>query len=106
MCIIHLENLLLLSILYEACCDFYPVSLSFFSHTSEEIRGEILFVLYKFSALQFTEQDVDGAEVLSSLCPRLLCLSLEALAKTQRDDVRLNCVGTNELLPTCFILMG
>lgn len=60
---------------------------------SEEIRGEIFFVLYKFSALQFTEQDVDGAEVLSSLCPKLLSLSLEALAKTQRDEVRLNCIA-------------
>lgn len=69
-----------------------------FSHTSEEIRGEILFALYKFSALQFTEQNVDGIEVLSLLCPKLLCLSLEALAKTQRDDVRLNCVGSYELI--------
>nr|pir hypothetical 15.1K protein - Arabidopsis thaliana [Arabidopsis thaliana] len=50
---------------------------------SEEIRGEILFALYKFSALQFTEQNVDG---------------IEALAKTQRDDVRLNCVGSYELI--------
>ncbi|CAE6197462.1 unnamed protein product [Arabidopsis arenosa] len=65
---------------------------------SEEIRGEILFVLYKFSALQFTEQNVDGIEVLSSLCPKLLCLSLEALAKTQRDDVRLNCVALLTIL--------
>ncbi|XP_033142017.1 protein PUTATIVE RECOMBINATION INITIATION DEFECT 1 isoform X2 [Brassica rapa] len=60
---------------------------------SEEIRGEIFFVLYKFSALQFTEQDVDGAEILSSLSPKLLSLSLEALAKTQRDEVRLNCIA-------------
>ncbi|XP_018472803.2 protein PUTATIVE RECOMBINATION INITIATION DEFECT 1 [Raphanus sativus] len=59
---------------------------------SDEIRGEIFFVLYKFSALQFTEQNVDGAELLSSLCPKLLSLSLEALAKTQRDEVRLNCI--------------
>ncbi|CAN8324417.1 unnamed protein product [Cochlearia groenlandica] len=65
---------------------------------SEEIRGEILFVLYKFSALQFTEQNVDGAEVLSSLCPKLLRLSLEVLAKTQRDDVRLNCVALLAIL--------
>ncbi|EOA15915.1 hypothetical protein CARUB_v10004006mg [Capsella rubella] len=65
---------------------------------SEEIRGEILFALYKFSALQFTEQNVDGIEILSSLCPKLLCLSLEALAKTQRDDVRLNCVALLTIL--------
>ncbi|AEE83390.2 putative recombination initiation defect 1 [Arabidopsis thaliana] len=65
---------------------------------SEEIRGEILFALYKFSALQFTEQNVDGIEVLSLLCPKLLCLSLEALAKTQRDDVRLNCVALLTIL--------
>ncbi|KAL1198193.1 Protein putative RECOMBINATION INITIATION DEFECT 1 [Cardamine amara subsp. amara] len=65
---------------------------------SEEIRGEILFVLYKFSGLQFAEQNVDGIEVISSLCPKLLCLSLEALAKTQRDDVRLNCVALLTIL--------
>ncbi|CAA7028025.1 unnamed protein product [Microthlaspi erraticum] len=65
---------------------------------SEEIRGEILFVLYKFSALQFTEQNVYGIEVLSSLCPNLLCLSLEALAKTQRDDVCLNCIALLTIL--------
>ncbi|CAH8314385.1 unnamed protein product [Eruca vesicaria subsp. sativa] len=65
---------------------------------SEEIRGEIFFVLCKFSALQFTEQDVDGAELLSSLCPKLLSLSLEALAKTQRDDVRLNCIDLLTIL--------
>ncbi|XP_010532711.1 PREDICTED: protein PRD1 [Tarenaya hassleriana] len=60
---------------------------------SEEIRGEILFVLYKLAALQFLQEDADGADVISSLCPKLLYLSLEALAKTQRDDVRLNCVA-------------
>ncbi|XP_010445456.2 PREDICTED: protein PRD1-like [Camelina sativa] len=65
---------------------------------SEEIRGEILFALYKFSALQFTKQNVDGIEILSSLCPKLLCLSLEALTKTQRDDVRLNCVALLTIL--------
>ncbi|EOA18674.1 hypothetical protein CARUB_v10007250mg, partial [Capsella rubella] len=36
--------------------------------------------------------------ILSSLCPKLLCLSLEALAKTQRDDVRLNCVALLTIL--------
>ncbi|KFK25469.1 hypothetical protein AALP_AA8G118600 [Arabis alpina] len=65
---------------------------------SEEIRGEILFVLYKFSSLQFTEGNVDGIEVLSSLCSKLLCLSLEALAKTQREEVRLNCVALLTIL--------
>lgn len=85
--------LFFISCVYEACCD-----LSFLCHASEEIRGEIFFVLYKFSALQFTEQDVDGAEVLSSLCPKLLSLSLEALAKTQRDEVRLNCIGSYKFL--------
>lgn len=85
------------------CCGLY--CLLSFSHTSEEIRGEILFVLYKFSALQFTEQNVDGIEILSSLCPKILYLSLEALAKTQRDDVRWNCVGSYNLSSICFILI-
>ncbi|XP_022150396.1 protein PRD1 isoform X2 [Momordica charantia] len=53
---------------------------------SEEIRGEILFVLYKLS----TSTEID---VLSEFCPKLVYLSLEALMKTQNDDVRLNCVA-------------
>lgn len=103
-CISHLETTVLTIFVWG------PVVISpvcyLFSRTSEEIRGEILFVLYKFSALQFTEQNADGIEVLSLLCPKLLCLSLEALAKTQRDDVRLNCVGSYELyLCASFLCM-
>ncbi|KAK9288539.1 hypothetical protein L1049_016998 [Liquidambar formosana] len=60
---------------------------------SEEIRGEILFILYKFSILQYASKDGDGADDLYAYCPKLLCLSLEALMKTQSDDVRLNCVA-------------
>ncbi|PON95525.1 Armadillo-type fold containing protein [Trema orientale] len=56
---------------------------------SEEIRGEILFVLYRLSVLQ----DDDGVDILPTFCPKLLHLSLEALVKTQIDDVRLNCVA-------------
>ncbi|KAF8402166.1 hypothetical protein HHK36_013118 [Tetracentron sinense] len=53
---------------------------------SEEIRGEVLFVLYKLSVL-------GHFDALSAFCPKLLHLSLEALMKTQNDDVRLNCVA-------------
>ena len=60
---------------------------------SEEIRGEILFVLYKISILQYSYKDDDAPDVLYSFCPKLLYLSLEALTKTQSDDVRLNCLG-------------
>ncbi|KAL5849112.1 hypothetical protein ACOSQ3_007178 [Xanthoceras sorbifolium] len=59
---------------------------------NEEIRGEILFVLYKLS-LQCMHMDGDGADILLAFCPKLLHLSLEALMKTQSDDVRLNCVA-------------
>ncbi|KAM6545389.1 hypothetical protein CsatB_026125 [Cannabis sativa] len=56
---------------------------------SDEIRGEIFFVLYRLLLLQ----DGDGDDILSTFCPKLLHLSLEALVKTQVDDVRLNCVA-------------
>ncbi|KAK2641672.1 hypothetical protein Ddye_023435 [Dipteronia dyeriana] len=64
---------------------------------NEEIQGEILFVLYKFS-LQCTHTDGDGADILFAFCPKLLHLSLEALIKTQSDDVRLNCVALLTIL--------
>ncbi|CAI9776135.1 unnamed protein product [Fraxinus pennsylvanica] len=60
---------------------------------SEEIQGEIMFVLYKISLLQYTYMDGHCVDVLFPRCPKLLHLSLEALVKTQSDDVRLNCVA-------------
>ncbi|XP_068665865.1 protein PUTATIVE RECOMBINATION INITIATION DEFECT 1 [Aristolochia californica] len=55
---------------------------------SDEIRGEVLFVLYKLSILQ-EEEDDD----FSCFCPKLVNLSLEALIKTENDDVRINCLA-------------
>ena len=63
------------------------------SYCSDEIRGEILFVLYKLSIHGYASKDCVGADVLQAFCPSLLRLSMEALLKTQRDDVRLNGVG-------------
>jgi hypothetical protein len=63
---------------------------------SDEIRGEILFVLYKLSVLNATPWDDihDNGDVdLSAIGRSLLQLSLEVLLKTQNDAVRLNCVG-------------
>ncbi|TYK01656.1 protein PRD1 isoform X1 [Cucumis melo var. makuwa] len=60
---------------------------------SEEIRGEILFVLYKLSVIEYASNHSTETDVLSAFCPKLLYLSLEALMKTQNDDVRLNCVA-------------
>lgn len=60
---------------------------------SEEIRGEILFVLYKLSTIQYASNHSNEIDLLSAFCPKLLYLSLEALMKTQNDDVRLNCVA-------------
>ncbi|KAH9679923.1 protein putative RECOMBINATION INITIATION DEFECT 1 [Citrus sinensis] len=65
---------------------------------SEEIRGEILFVLYKVSSIQCQSMDIDGADILFAFCPKLLQLSLVSLMKTQRDDVRLNCVALLTIL--------
>ncbi|XP_073007558.1 protein PUTATIVE RECOMBINATION INITIATION DEFECT 1 isoform X1 [Typha latifolia] len=63
---------------------------------SEEIRGEIFFVLYKMSLLQATPWDLiydDSVADSSATGERLLHLSLEALLKSQSNDVRMNCVA-------------
>ncbi|KAI4317408.1 hypothetical protein L6164_025277 [Bauhinia variegata] len=60
---------------------------------SEEIRGEILFVLYKISILESSSTEGDGRDILISFCPKLLYMVGDALMKTQSDDVRLNCVA-------------
>ncbi|XVF37892.1 hypothetical protein REPUB_Repub20aG0050200 [Reevesia pubescens] len=60
---------------------------------SDEIRGEILFVLYKLSIHGYESKDCSRADVLQAFCPSLLRLTMEALLKTQRDDVRLNGVA-------------
>ncbi|KAM3756392.1 hypothetical protein ACB098_02G108200 [Castanea mollissima] len=60
---------------------------------SEEIKGEILFVLYKVSIFQYASEDGDGTDVLLAFCPKLLHLVVDALIKTQVDDVRLNCLA-------------
>ncbi|EEC77052.1 hypothetical protein OsI_15436 [Oryza sativa Indica Group] len=63
---------------------------------SDEIRGEILFVLYELSLLNATPWDdiCDNDNVdLSAIGRSLLQFSLEVLLKTQNDDVRLNCIA-------------
>ncbi|KAL4191892.1 hypothetical protein AMTRI_Chr06g169510 [Amborella trichopoda] len=55
---------------------------------SDEIRGELTFVLYKLSILEDPESNA-----FLFFCPRLLYLTLEALLKTQNDDVRTNCLA-------------
>ncbi|XP_049932551.1 protein PUTATIVE RECOMBINATION INITIATION DEFECT 1 [Nymphaea colorata] len=56
---------------------------------SEEIRGEILFVLYKLSIPHYADDD----ELFFRFCPRLLYLAVEALLKTQNDVVRINSLA-------------
>lgn len=70
------------------------------SHCSDEIQGEILFVLYKLSIHGCASKNGIRADILQAFCPNLLRLSVEALLKTQRDDVRLNGVGLSSTL--CF----
>ncbi|CAO2831412.1 unnamed protein product [Amaranthus hypochondriacus] len=60
---------------------------------SDDIRGEIMFVLYKICIIQHSSKDNEGADVLFEYCSIILRLSLDALMKTQRDDVRLNCLA-------------
>ncbi|PKI70238.1 hypothetical protein CRG98_009370 [Punica granatum] len=63
---------------------------------SEDIQGEILFVLYKFSLHHYASKECDGTDPFMPCCPKLLYLSLDALLKTQNDDVRLNCIENPE----------
>lgn len=69
----------------------------YFNHTSfcssEEIRGEILFVLYKLSLLQNMPWDYDDYTEDGDLSDKLPRISLETLLKAQSDEVRLNCIG-------------
>lgn len=60
---------------------------------SEEVQGEVLFLLYKISLLQDEYKDCSVANALIENCRKLLHLSLEALMKTQSDDVRMNCIA-------------
>ncbi|XP_047319685.1 protein PUTATIVE RECOMBINATION INITIATION DEFECT 1 [Impatiens glandulifera] len=61
---------------------------------SEEIRGEIFFILYKMAIIEYAGKEGSGvADNLSFFCPKLLQLSLEALMKIQSDDARLNCIA-------------
>ncbi|KAI3735120.1 hypothetical protein L6452_14608 [Arctium lappa] len=65
---------------------------------SEEIQGEILFVLYKLCSIQLACIDDSKSDVLYCHSSKILHLSLEALMKTHRDDVRLNCVALLSVL--------
>ncbi|XP_057795046.1 protein PUTATIVE RECOMBINATION INITIATION DEFECT 1 isoform X2 [Salvia miltiorrhiza] len=61
--------------------------------SNDEIQGEIMFVLYRLSLLQYSHMDGCGADVLLSYCPKLFQVSLNILMKSQSDDVRLNCLA-------------
>lgn len=50
------------------------------------------------SVLQYASEDGDGTDVLLAFCPKILHLVMDALMKTQIDDVRLNCLGLSQLL--------
>ncbi|KAK8944306.1 Protein PRD1 [Platanthera zijinensis] len=70
---------------------------------SEELRGEILFVIYKLCSLNITPwEDVvdesDCAESMDTGASVLLRLALEILLKTQHDEVRLNCLALLRVL--------
>jgi hypothetical protein len=74
---------------------------------SEEIRGEVLFVLYKLYVLQSTSHEGDGSDMLIPFCPKLLYLLGDVLLKTQNDDVRLNCIGSLSIfIFSIFLLLS
>ncbi|KAK9062504.1 hypothetical protein SSX86_019691 [Deinandra increscens subsp. villosa] len=65
---------------------------------SEEIQGEILFVLYKMCVIQHGWLGNINGDALCGHSSKILHLSLEALLKTQRDDVRMNCIALLSVL--------
>ncbi|KAJ6956321.1 protein putative RECOMBINATION INITIATION DEFECT 1 [Populus alba x Populus x berolinensis] len=71
--------------------------------SSEEMRGEVLFVLYKLCAI-IRKDDKGVPPSLLAYCPKLLHLLLEALLKTHNDTVRFNCLALLTLLARqgCF----
>ncbi|XP_073134962.1 protein PUTATIVE RECOMBINATION INITIATION DEFECT 1 isoform X2 [Henckelia pumila] len=61
--------------------------------SSEVIQGEIMFVLYRLSLLQYIDMDDNSTDVFAACGPKLVHLPLEVLMKSESDDVRLNCVA-------------
>ncbi|KAF3630666.1 putative pentatricopeptide repeat-containing protein, chloroplastic-like [Capsicum annuum] len=59
---------------------------------SEDIQGEILFVLYKLFLLNVSQDSEDPPSLFGHF-PKLLHSALAVLMKAQRDDVRLNCIA-------------
>ncbi|KAJ7513896.1 hypothetical protein O6H91_23G018900 [Diphasiastrum complanatum] len=53
----------------------------------DDIRGEILFVLYKLSSLQ------EGINELLKYCPQCIHLAVNALLKTEDDELRTNGIA-------------
>ncbi|TMW92668.1 hypothetical protein EJD97_012745 [Solanum chilense] len=59
---------------------------------SEDIQGEILFVLYKLFLLNGSQDGEDPPSLFGHFS-KLLQLALAVLMKSQSDDVRLNCIA-------------
>ncbi|KAG0455269.1 hypothetical protein HPP92_024561 [Vanilla planifolia] len=66
---------------------------------SEELRGEVLFVIYKLCSSNVTpwddlDSDIDnGIDSLDAGATTLVRLTLEILLRTQYDEVRMNCLA-------------
>ncbi|XP_059290896.1 protein PUTATIVE RECOMBINATION INITIATION DEFECT 1 [Lycium ferocissimum] len=60
--------------------------------SSEDIQGEILFVLYKLFLLNVSQDD-EYPPSLFGHSSKLLHVALEVLMKAQSDGVRLNCIA-------------
>ncbi|XP_029129412.1 protein PRD1 isoform X2 [Cajanus cajan] len=85
-------------------CSLISVLVTGLHLPSEEIRGEVLFVLYKLSVLQSTSAEGDGSDMLIPFCPQILYLLVDVLMKTQNDDVRLNCIALLTMLARRHLL--
>lgn len=52
-----------------------------------------MFVLYKLVIYHYESIERDLSDDFYGHCPKILYVTLDALVKTQSDDVRLNCLG-------------
>ncbi|KAK7387602.1 hypothetical protein VNO78_28515 [Psophocarpus tetragonolobus] len=76
----------------------------FLSSCSEDLRGDVLFLLYKLSLLHSTSPDLDGTDIFIPFCPLILYLLLDLLLKTLHHDLRFNCIALLTMLARRHLL--
>ncbi|KAH7447738.1 hypothetical protein KP509_01G119100 [Ceratopteris richardii] len=68
------------------------------SYCRDQLRGEILFLLYKISSLE------GGIEELLPFLSNLIYAAINALVKSESDDLRMNCIALLKVLAQKSVL--